>query len=243
MMPNLFSRFYGVVLLLLVLMAPAWAQTPLTPNQPFGTQPLGTQSQTQMTDTAGGRALSRPLTKQEKRAKVAADSAKRTERLFGLRLTRPAKAGLLAVVLPGAGQVYNHRLWKLPLVYGALGGVIAGEVFYQRRFREYKDAFNLVTTGGDTIGGKLLGDRAKLERSPEALQSGIVFYRGYRDIFYLYIGLAYGLQILDAVVDAHLREFDVSDDLALTWDPALLPIPGQTSRPTAPGLTFSLRVK
>ncbi|MDO7876983.1 DUF5683 domain-containing protein [Hymenobacter sp. ASUV-10] len=242
MILNLFAKISGLLLLVL-LAAPAWAQTPLNPNQPFGTQPFGTQSQTQMTDTAGGRALTRPLTKEEKRSKIAADSAKRTERLFGLRLTRPAKAGLLAVVLPGAGQIYNRRWWKLPLVYGALGGVIAGEVFYQRRFSEYKRAFNLIAERKDTIGGELLGPRARLERSPEALQSGIVFYRGYRDVFYLYIGLAYGMQILDAVVDAHLREFDVSDDLALSWDPALLPIPGQTSRPTAPGLSFTLRVK
>jgi hypothetical protein len=245
MMLNLFSKLGGLVLLLLLLAAPARAQTPLNPNQPFGTQPFGTQSQTQMTDTAGGRALSRPLTKEEKQAKIAADSAKRTERLFGLRLTRPAKAALLAVVLPGAGQVYNRRWWKLPLVYGALGGVIAGEVFYQQRFSQYSRAVDSVSfsNGRYKIGDKRLGERASQETSLQGLQSGVVFYRGYRDVFYLYIGLAYGLQILDALVDAHLREFDVSDDLALSWDPALLPIPGQTSRPTAPGLTFSLRVK
>ena len=240
MMLNLFAKITG---LLLLLAAPAWAQTPLNPNQPFGTQPFGTQSQTQMTDTAGGRALNRPLTREEKRSKIAADSVKRTERLLGLRLTRPAKAALLALVLPGAGQVYNHRLWKLPLVYGALGGVMAGEVFYQSRFSEYGRAVDLVAAGQRKIGDPDLGQRASRERSLEALQSGVVFYRGYRDIFYLYIGLAYGMQILDAVVDAHLREFDVSDDLALSWEPALLPIPGQTARPTAPGLSFSLRVK
>jgi len=234
MMLNLFAKLSGLLVLLGLLTAPARAQTPLTPTQPFGTQ---------VADTARPRALPPPLTKEEKRARVAADSAKRTERLFGLRLTRPAKAALLAAVLPGAGQVYNRRLWKLPLVYGALGGVVAGEVFYQQRFTQYKNAFNAVAAGDIPLKDSRLGSRASKETSLEALQSGIVFYRGYRDVFYLYIGLAYGMQILDAVVDAHLREFDVSDDLALSWDPALLPIPGQTSRPTAPGLTFSLRVK
>ena len=69
--------------------------------------------------------------------------------------------------------------------------------------------------------------------------SGIVFYRGNRDIFYLYIGIAYGLQIVDALVDAHLKDFDVSDDLSLHWQPALLRVPGQAwALPTAPGLSW-----
>ena len=72
----------------------------------------------------------------------------------------------------------------------------------------------------------------------------MVFYRGNRDIFYLYIGLAYGLQVVDALVDAHLQDFDVSDDLSLNWQPTLLRVPGQASAlPTAPGLLFALRVK
>jgi hypothetical protein len=81
------------------------------------------------------------VTAEAKRSKAAADSAKRTERMFrafgfeGIRLTRPGKAALLAAVLPGAGQIYNRRWWKLPLVYGSLGGVVYGEIFYQGRYR------------------------------------------------------------------------------------------------------------
>ncbi|GAA4369869.1 hypothetical protein GCM10023185_43890 [Hymenobacter saemangeumensis] len=178
-----------------------------------------------------------------RKAQAAADSAKRTERLFGLRLTRPGKAALLAAVLPGAGQVYNRSWWKLPLVYGALGGVGYGEYFYQSRFREYVDAEELVATG-TPIGSTALGPRARQERSLEAIQRGIQFYRGYRDIFILYCGLAYGLQIVDALVDAHLRDFDVSDDLALHWEPTLMAVPGRASAlPTAPGVMFALKLK
>ena len=76
------------------------------------------------------------------------------------------------------------------------------------------------------------------------LDAGVIFYRGYRDIFCLYIGLAYGLQIVDALVDAHLKNFDVSDDLTLHWEPALLAGPGQaTALPTVPGVAFALRLK
>ena len=194
-----------------------------------------------------------------KRQKAAADSAKRTEHMFrafgypGIRLTRPGKAALLAAILPGAGQVYNRRWWKLPLVYGALGGTIAGEVFYQQRYRQFADAYNHLTTSTalnpDTevryqIGDKALGAQAKTFKSVDAINNGVVFYRGYRDIFYLYIGIAYGLQIVDALVDAHLKDFDVSTDLSLHWEPTLLPTPGQpTSLPTNPGVLFALRVK
>ena len=64
----------------------------------------------------------------------------------GIRLTRPGKAALLAAILPGAGQIYNKRWWKLPLVYGALGGTIAGEAFYQKRYTEFADAIDIVSS-------------------------------------------------------------------------------------------------
>ena len=190
------------------------------------------------------------VTPAAKRNRSAADSAKRTEHMFrafgyqGIRLTRPGKAALLAAILPGAGQIYNRRWWKLPLVYGALGGVVYGEIFYQSRYREFADAYNDVTQGRKKIFDANLGSQARLVRSTDGLNSYVVYYRGYRDIFYLYIGLAYSLQIVDALVDAHLQNFDVSDDLTLHWEPALLAVPGQaTALPTVPGLMFALRVK
>ncbi|WP_051718779.1 DUF5683 domain-containing protein [Hymenobacter sp. IS2118] len=204
-----------------------------------------------------------------KRSKAAADSAKRTERLFhvylkpvvvdgvyypaiefrGIRLTRPGKAALLSALLPGAGQIYNRRWWKLPLVYGALGGVIYGEVFYQTRYRQYADASNLLKDEASKPDGLRPGSDAldlpvRQERTIAAIDNGVQFYRGNRDIFLLYIGIAYGLQIVDALVDAHLKDFDVSEDLSLHWQPALLPVPGRAlALPTAPGVTFALRVK
>lgn len=185
-----------------------------------------------------------------KRQKAAADSAKRTEHMFrafgfkGIRLTRPGKAAMLALVLPGAGQIYNHRYWKLPLVYGALGGVIYGEWYYQKHYSDFAYAYNEVTEGRKKVLDPDFKSGAEKVKSADALNSGVIFYRGYRDIFYLYIGLAYGLQIVDALVDAHLQDFDVSDDLSLHWEPRLMAVPGQTSvLPTAPGVMFALRVK
>ena len=195
------------------------------------------------------------VSSQARKSKAAADSAKRTARMFrafgfeGIRLTRPGKAALLAAILPGAGQIYNHRWWKLPLVYGALGGTIYGEIFYQGRFRQYADASNLLKLEAINPNGLRPQDISlplpvRRERSIAAIDNGVVFYRGNRDIFYLYIGLAYSLQIVDALVDAHLKDFDVSDDLTLHWEPTMLTVPGQAfALPTAPGVMFALRVK
>ncbi|WP_052732705.1 DUF5683 domain-containing protein [Hymenobacter terrenus] len=233
-----------------------WAQVfnpnnPTNPNDPTAPSPAAI-----LGDTTERREV--VVTPEAKRLKAAADSAKRTEHMFrafgfkGIRLTRPGKAALLAMVLPGAGQIYNRRWWKLPLVYGALGGVIYGEYFYQTRYREFADAYNNITQAKINpetnapfkVRDAALGPRARLVSSVQGLNSGVVFYRGYRDIFYLYIGLAYSLQIVDALVDAHLKDFDVSDDLSLHWQPTMLAVPGQPlALPMAPGVMFALRVK
>lgn len=242
----------GLSVLGSLLAGPAARAQVFDPNTPATRTPAAI-----LADTTERREV--VVTPAAKRQKAAADSAKRTEHMFrafgyeGIRLTRPGKAALLAAILPGAGQIYNHRWWKLPLVYGAVGGTIAGEIFYQRRYRQFADAYNNLTNpatiNNDTgvhyqIGDKALGPQAKTFKTVDAINSGIVFYRGYRDIFYLYIGIAYGLQIVDALVDAHLQNFDVSNDLSLHWEPQLLPTPGQPwALPTNPGVLFALRVR
>lgn len=250
-MKNRISLFACLSLLLSSLLPLAGARAQVfDPNAP----PTRTSAEI-LADTTERREVA--VTPADKRRKLAADSAKRTEHMFrafgyeGIRLTRPGKAALLAALLPGAGQIYNHRWWKLPLVYGAVGGTIAGEVFYQQRYRQYADAYNKIFNGqrrADNtpyrIGDPDLGPQARYALSVDGLNRGVVYYRGYRDIFYLYIGIAYSLQIVDALVDAHLQDFDVSNDLSLHWQPQLLPTPGQpASLPTNPGVLFALRVR
>ena len=251
-MRKIFFRlaFAGLLLRGLLVGSVARAQV-FDPNTP----PVRTSAQI-MADTTERREV--VVTPAAKRQKATADSAKRTEHMFrafgyeGIRLTRPGKAALLAAILPGAGQIYNRRWWKLPLVYGALGGTIAGEVYWQQRYSQFANAYNNITQKAinpDTkipyrIGDNRLGPQASKITSVTGLDNGITFYRGYRDIFYLYIGIAYGLQIVDALVDAHLQDFDVSSDLSLHWQPQLLPTPGQPwALPTNPGVQFALRVK
>jgi len=217
----------------------AWAQLPSTAVvDPDLTQPRN--------DTAR---VAPKLTKQQKRAKAAADSVFKTERLLGMRVTRAQKAGYLAL-LPGGGQIYNKRWWKLPLVYGLLGTLGYAEYFYQVRYRDYAHAKELLATEPKTYVPLLANAAAtpieafgyaKRESTTARIESGIIFYRRNRDLYILVFAAGYALQILDAVVDAHLHDFDVGNDLSLHWEPTLLPVPGQPL--PAFGATVALRVK
>ncbi len=228
----LLPRWTWVVgLLCLGTAAPAWAQLPSTAVvDPDLTQPRN--------DTAR---VAPKLTKAQKRERAAADSLLKTERIFGLRVTRPQKALILAGIAPGAGQIYNKRWWKLPLVYGLLGTLGSAEYFYWSRYRSYVKAKELLQTDRSyTYRDERLG-YAKEARNANEIESGIIFYRRNRDLYILVFTAGYALQMLDAVVDAHLHDFDVGRDLSLHWQPALLPVPGQML--PGVGATVALRVK
>ncbi|MET4106407.1 DUF5683 domain-containing protein [Hymenobacter sp. UYP22] len=172
---------------------------------------------------------------------VVRDSARRP--LSGLgtgtALSRPKKAVLLSVLLPGAGQVYNRKYWKLPLVYGALGGVGYGLYQYQTRYQEYAVASRELSAG-KTI-PELSGKLVTQEKSVRGVATGLDRYRTQRDTFIGYLGLTYGMVVLDALVDAHLREFDISEELALRIQPSVLPL--ATGGGLATGLQLQLQVK
>ncbi|RZK14060.1 MAG: hypothetical protein EOO56_25725 [Hymenobacter sp.] len=219
---------------------PAWAQLPSTAvADPDLTRPL--------TDTAR---IAPKLTKKQKREQAAADSVLKTERLFGLHVTRPKKALLLAAIAPGAGQIYNKRWWKVPLVFGLLGTLGGVEHFYQKHYDAYRNAKELIAGNPAYYGTRLLTAAstpieefgyASTEGTTARIENGIIFYRRNRDLYVLLFIAGYGLQMLDAVVDANLHDFDVSKDLSLHWEPALLPVPGQML--PGVGATVALRVK
>lgn len=168
------------------------------------------------------------------------DTTRQTERLFGLRLTRPAKAAMLSALVPGAGQIYNRKYWKLPLVYGALGTALTVEFFYQSRFREFRIGY----------AARLDGDPTTVDNGPlsstipigqeDRVRRALIGYRSSRDLWIAYSAVAYAIGVVDALVDAHLRDFDVSDDLSLRLEPTMLSMP--TAQPTA-GVALSLYLK
>ena len=228
-----------LALLLLAGAHPAQAQFPTATN-PQGINPAAPV--VVRPDTATIRKPS----KKERRAQAAADSAKRTERLFGLHVTRPQKAGLLALI-PSGGQIYNKKYWKLPIVYGMVGGLGYWVYFQQTHYAEYRDAYHEGQKPKNA--GKAPAEYLNKQDYPNAIKetslnnvyNNLTGYRSYRDLSILISALGYSLQILDAVVDAHLHDFDVSDNLSLNWRPALLPVPGQLV--PAGGIALTLRVR
>lgn len=221
------------LVLLLAGATPAWAQVPTSTN-PYDVNPAAP------TMVRPDTATVRKITRKEKRAEHAADSAKRTERLFGLRLTRPEKAGILALI-PSGGQIYNRRYWKLPIVYGMVGGLGYWVRFQFKYYDLYQQGYYNVRDGKVAIGSAQLGPILSTEPSLNSIYNNFTGARSFLDLSILLSALGYSLTILDAVVDAHLHDFDVSDNLSLNWEPTMVPVPGQAA--FTPGLTLTLRAK
>lgn len=122
------------------------------------------------------------------------------------------KAAYYSAILPGLGQAYNKKYWKIPIVYAALGTsiYIANENRIQHRNYEREIEFQAV---GETTGFRSTLSETQLER-------GLETWRQYRDIAYVSTAAIYLLNILDATVDAHLFDFNVDEeDLSFNVDP------------------------
>lgn len=152
-------------------------------------------------------------------------------------LPAPTKTALLAATMPGLGQVYNKRYWKVPLAVG--GFVIFASLidFNQVRFARFRDALALAADGNEnTISPDPLLSRLSIEQ----LRRGRDFYRRSRDYnFILTLGW-YGLTMADAVVDAHLMTFDVDANLAGKVMPTLITTPLDSHLLVAPGISVTL---
>jgi hypothetical protein len=141
----------------------------------------------------------------------------------------PTKATLYSAIFPGLGQIYNKKYWKLPIVYAALG-IPAYAYFYNREWYK-KTAYALAVL----VNGSYLTSPDSLSRVDPKLipfinagaNNSLITYRDefrkdqdYSALFFL---LFWGLNIVDATVDAHLRDFDVGPDLSMRVKPVLMP--------------------
>ena len=137
----------------------------------------------------------------------------------------PRKAAIRSAIIPGWGQIYNRKYWKLPIVYTAIG-IPTGLFFYNKAWYDrtnYAYAVSLSPNPSPDSLAKVHPDLLPLvERNAS---SSLVNYRNdFRrnmDYCVLFFLLAWGLNIVDATVDAHLKEFNVSPDLSLKLKPVL----------------------
>lgn len=156
---------------------------------------------------------------------------------------KPAKAALFSAVIPGGGQFYNKAYWKLPLVYAT--GAVLGYFYFDnnKNYQDYREALNIRVDGDSTTIDQFADNQylgtANGQTAINALRYRRDFWRRNRDLTIILSVGAYALQIAEAYVHAHMKEFDISDELALQVRPNLLPLSSQPGNLT-PGLTLTL---
>lgn len=129
---------------------------------------------------------------------------------------KPGRAALYSALLPGAGQIYNRKYWKVPIVAAGLGVSAYFIVNNTREYERYKKAYiALVDNDPATV------DEFNGAYSDAAVRDVADTYRRWMDLSYAGLALVYVLNIVDATVDAHFVRFDVGDDLSLQLRPGL----------------------
>jgi hypothetical protein len=150
----------------------------------------------------------------------------------------PKKAALYSALIPGLGQGFNHKYWKIPVIYAA--GVGLGYFFYfeENKFAYFTDAYH------QSVAGNLNRIPLSIQGySTEQLLEEKGYYNRYRDLAFIGCAALYLLNVVDAAVDAHLYHFKdfMSDDLSLRIRPSCLPVIGSTL--PAPGLRLSFSME
>lgn len=130
-------------------------------------------------------------------------------------LPRPSTAAYLSI-FPGGGQLYNRRYWKVPIVYGVLGGLVYLTEFNRREYVRYRSAYESSLAGQPH-------EFSSLNVPPAVLRNARDVTRKSMEESYIFLSLAYFIQIAEAYVDAHLQDFDISDDLGFRVEPAMIP--------------------
>lgn len=145
-------------------------------------------------------------------AQPAKDSSVRKS-TAGKKNFNPRTATIRSAILPGLGQIYNKKYWKLPLVYGALGTTAGIFVYNVKNYRLLRDGYKY-KSDNDPSNDILIAAKFR-NLSAEALRSYRNTFRQNIDYSALFFLLFWGLNVVDATVDANLKSFDVSDDLSI----------------------------
>jgi hypothetical protein len=137
----------------------------------------------------------------------------------------PVKATWLALIIPGGGQIYNRKYWKLPIVYGGFVGCLYAYNWNGQMYKDYRQAYlDIMDSDPNTDSYKdFFRPGYDFDANKEYLQE--VFkkrkdrYRRWRDLsIFAFIGV-YAVSVIDAYVDAQLSSFDITDDINLTIEP------------------------
>jgi len=199
------------------------------------------------------------------RIEAAADSTVRSVMLAADSLPKPAqikmefkpdpKKAVLMALVPGLGQIYNRKFWKLPIVYGGLMGCMYAVTWNNRNYQDYSAAYKDImmdaeepnrpveefhTSWQDFLGvGYDPKEWVTNTNFQTQLKNRKDYYRRYRDLSIIITVGVYALSIIDAYVDAQLFDFDISPDLSMHWEPSVTPQTAYSSR--SYGLNCSIK--
>lgn len=197
---NTFSSTKAVFLLLLILFGQfSFAQKSLNPLTPVDTTPVTTKI---ITDK-----------------KIIATTKDTTSKKHS-----PKIAATRSAIFAGLGQIYNKKYWKLPIIYGALG--VTSYIFIDnlKTYKEYRFAYAARYKAAQPLPQRDSTDYFKLENiykiiQPESIRAARNKFRQYVDYSVIFFIIFWGLNVVDATVDAHLQSFDVSPNLSLSIKP------------------------
>lgn len=160
-----------------------------------------------------------------------------TEENLNEDLPDPTSVLYKSMIIPGWGQIVNRQAWKVPIIYGILGGLGYYSVHLHKKYHDYRAAYynlNPENENDDFRFGptpSYIPENANLEQ----IRTQRNTFRNRRDLVYVGLAVAYGLNIIDAYVFAHMRSFDVSEDLSMR--PSIKP---EIMAQSAPGITLSI---
>ena len=152
-----------------------------------------------------------------------------------MKLHSPKKAAWMSALVPGLGQIYNKKYWKLPIIYVGFGVFSYLGYNYHTKFSKYKSTY-LFRSDID----KSQTDYYPEITNPDILYQGMTNYRRNFELTCIFGSLFYVLNIIDASVDAHLYKFDISDDLSLKIEPGIINYTYSANNSPATGIKFSL---
>lgn len=147
------------------------------------------------------------------------------------------RASLMSAIVPGLGQIYNHKYWKPPIIYAALGGLGYFAFGFNGTYQKYHNELLFRYAHANT---------GQINSFPEYTNDNLITLKNqskkYRDLCFIGMGIFYVLNIVDANVDGHLRDFDVSDNLSMKISPRTFYI-GQSNSNFGVGISLALHIK
>ena len=153
------------------------------------------------------------------------------------------KAAIMSTILPGLGQAYNKKYWKIPIVYAALAGMGYLAFTVNSNYQKYHNELKIRYQYGDSVNGyKAHSNLNLLPFSDAELNTQKLLYQKRFDMACIGLGIVYILNIIDASIDGHFKTFDVSDNLSLSIKPKAFYC-AQSPIGLGTGVSFALNFK